>query len=126
MSSLNIQSSYTFAFAAPMIDSEEKEIMKRLMAYGVMPTGNKSIDKAKLRQIEEKKAKEQNLVTGKFLTVSRGEEEKIQERKKERRDLANPQKIKDKNERQLGADILGQQIYLAIKMKDKKKKDQVA
>ena len=96
------------------------------MAYGVMPTGNKSIDKAKLRQIEEKKAKEQNLVTGKFLTVSRGEEEKIQERKKERRDLANPQKIKDKNERQLGADILGQQIYLAIKMKDKKKKDQVA
>ena len=126
MSSLNIQSSNTFAFAAPMIDSEEKEIMKRLMAYGVMPTGNKSIDKAKLRQIEEKKAKEQNLVTGKFLTVSRGEEEKIQERKKERRDLANPQKIKDKNERQLGADILGQQIYLAIKMKDKKKKDQVA
>ncbi|MCM1265821.1 MAG: hypothetical protein NC200_06445 [Candidatus Gastranaerophilales bacterium] len=124
--SLNIQSTYTFAFAAPMIDSEEKEIMKKLLAYGVTPTGNKSADKAKLRQIEEKKAKEENIVSGKFLTVSRGEEEKIQERKKERRDNMDVSKIKQKKERQLGADILGQQIYLAIKMKDEKKKKESA
>lgn len=78
----NIQSAYTFAFSAPCIDSEEKEIMKRLIAYGVMPTGDKATDKAKLRQIEEQKAKTEMVPTNKYLTVSSSEIEKFIEKRK--------------------------------------------
>ena len=53
------------------------------MAYGVTPTGNKSADKALLREIELKLAKLENCVSSKFLTVTRSEQEKIQEKKKE-------------------------------------------
>ena len=119
---LRISSNYTFAFKPPSIDEEEKEIMARLRMYGVIPTGDKSADKAKLRQIEEKKAKENNYVSGKFLTISRNEEEKIQEKKKELRKLNNTDGKTDKKspikpERE-GAKLRGEQIYLAIKMKN--------
>ena len=60
-------------------DNEHLEIMRRLRAYGVTPTGDKTTDKNKLREIELKKAKEENTVTNKFLTVSTSEQEKIQE-----------------------------------------------
>ena len=108
------------------IDTEEKEIMERLLAYGCTPTGDKSTDKAKLRRIEIQKAKEDNYVSDKYLTVSKAECEKIQEQKKSKRKLNNvvPEcNIKGrKPDRQVGAELLGQQIYLAIQMKSEKDK----
>lgn len=120
-------STYTFAFGAPSIDEEEKEIMSRLRMYGANPTGDKSIDRAKLRQIEERKAKENNFVSGKFFTVSRNEEEKIQEKKKEQRALGNPdyekesKKLARMEEKKRGAKLLGEQTYLVIQLKSDKK-----
>lgn len=115
--SVSCVSAYTFSYSLPSIDAEEEEIMRRLLAYGETPVGNKTIDKAKLHRIEEHKAKEENIVTPKYLTVSTNEQEKIQERKKERRKTDNPEldnKIQDKR---VGAKLLGDQIYFAIKMK---------
>ena len=116
---MNIQniSSYTFSFSLPQTDKEEEEIMRRLIMYGQSPTGDKTTDKAKLRRIELQKAKENNVVTGKFLTVSRKEEEQIQEKKKELRASGNPDKEKEAKKQELleqkkqGAEIQGQQIY---------------
>lgn len=122
---MNLEKSnfYTFSFGfAPVIDSEHKEIMARLRAYGESPTGDKATDRAKLRRIEEKKAKENNIVTGKFLTVSKGEEERIQERKKEKRDLSNPEKIQQKKEANDGAKALGEQLFLVTQLNNKKYK----
>lgn len=119
-------SSSFFGCSSTTIDSEEKEIMQRLLAYGYTPTGDKATDKAHLRRIEEQKAKEENVVSNKFLTVSQAECERIQERKKEKRKLDNivPEcNMKgQKPGRQVGAELLGQQIYLAIQMKSKEEK----
>lgn len=108
------------------IDTEKRDIMKRLLAYGYTPTGDKDTDKATLRRIELQKAKEDNCVSDKYLTVSRAECEKIQEQKKAKRKLNNvvPEcNIKGrKPDRQVGAELLGQQIYLAIQMKAEKDK----
>jgi len=99
------------------VDSEEKEIMRRLLAYGVTPTGNKITDKAKLREIELEKAKNSNIVLPDLLTVTRQEQEKIQKNKKDKR----KEQLKDpKAETFEGSKALGEQIYLAIKMKKKK------
>lgn len=117
-------SSYTFAFSLPQTDEEEKEIARRLLMYGETPTGDKGTDKAKLHRIEEQKAKENNSVTGKFLTVSRAEEERIQEKKKETKKLGNPDKTKSQLEhKKQGAKIMGEQIYQAIQMKKTWQKD---
>ena len=116
----------------PPIDSEEQEIMRRLLAYGCTPTGDKATDKAHLRRIEEQKAKEDNFVSNKYLTVSQAECERIQERKKAERKLNNPEQDSKKQskfpDKQIGAETLGQQIYLAIQMKsgkDKKRKPEM-
>lgn len=79
---IGIQSTYTFAFAAPYIDSEEKEIAARLMAYGATPSGDKATDRAKLRQIEEQKAKQESVPTNKYHTVKSTEIEKFIEKRK--------------------------------------------
>jgi len=101
------------------IDSEEKAIMDRLWMYGCVPTGDKATDKAKLRRIEFEKAKQDNYVSNKYLTVSAGECERIQERKKENRKIANPEKVPKKQDERLGDKLRGEQIYLAIQMKQK-------
>lgn len=75
----NISSS--FNLICP-IDSEEKEIMRRLLAYGIQPTGNKSTDYAMLHQIEKQKAKSENVASNKFYTVSSSEMQKMIEMKK--------------------------------------------
>ena len=102
------------------VDSEEKAIMDRLWMYGCVPTGDKATDKAKLRRIEFEKAKQDNYVSNKYLTVSAGECERIQERKKENRKIANPEKVPKKQDERLGDKLRGEQIYLAIKMKEKR------
>ena len=101
-------------------DSEEKRIAKRLLAYGIQPTFNKSTDRAKLHEIELKEAQNENSISNKFITVTRQEQEKIQEKKKEKRKETNPEASINSQKAQK---VLGEQIYLAIKMKQKKQSD---
>lgn len=85
----NIQSTYTFAFSTPYIDTEEQEIIVKLLACGETPTGDKTTDRAKLHRIEAEKAKQENTVSAnKFLTISTAEQENIQAKKKENKKLA--------------------------------------
>lgn len=114
-------SSFSYCPAVSGIDSEEKEIIKRLLAYGYTPTGDKATDKAHLRKIELEKAKQDNYVSDKYLTVSTAECRRIQERKKEKLKINNPEKKTDIHEKRQGAKILGDQIFQAIKMKQDKK-----
>ena len=101
------------------VDSEEKEIMRRLMAYGIKPTGDKTTDKAMLRRIELNEAKNNNFVTTKFLTVSKSEQEEIQRKKKEKKaEIEEPNKNVEKF---IGSTALGEQIYLVMQKKKKKK-----
>ena len=98
----------------PCIDREEQEILRRLLKYGIRGTGNKSIDKAKLHEIELREAQKENTISSKFLTVGKNEQEKIQDKKKEKKAETFPE-IKQKDAK--GAKTLGEQIYLAIQMK---------
>lgn len=97
-------------------DEEHKRIMRKLMAYGYRSTGSKSGDKELLRRIELKQAEMENCVSSKYITVSRGEQEKIQEEKKEKRVENNPELYQQTMQ---GQQILGEQIMLAIEMKKK-------
>ncbi|MCR5266843.1 MAG: hypothetical protein K6E29_09680 [Cyanobacteria bacterium RUI128] len=110
---------YSFSFAPmPSIDPEEKEIMDRLLAYGCTPTGDKTTDRAKLRRIEEEKAKQDNYVSNKYLTVSQAECQRIQDSKKEKRKINNPELSPQVQDKRQGAKFLGEQVFLAIKMKN--------
>ena len=55
------------------MDEEEKAIMRRLKQYGIKGTGRKSVDKAKLHDIELREAQNENCITNKFLTVTKSE-----------------------------------------------------
>lgn len=113
--SINRIHNYNFSgmvYLCSTVDSEEQRIAERLMAYGVTPTGNKTTDKARLHEIELKEAKKLNYITNKFLTVSTGEQEKIQEKKKEKRKEVNPELYPDTKKAEKA---LGEQIYLALK-----------
>ena len=111
---------YTCSFCSSggSVDEEEKRIMRRLLQYGIKPTGQKSIDKPILHEIELQKAKLEDYVSNKFLTVTKSEQEKIQAKKKEKRIERNPEKYTNSEQAQK---VMGEQIYLAIKMKKKKK-----
>ena len=111
---------YTCSFCSSggSVDEEEKRIMRRLLQYGIKPTGQKNIDKPKLHEIELQKAKLEDYVSNKFLTVTKSEQEKIQAKKKEKRKERNPEKYTNSEQAQK---VMGEQIYLAIKMKKKKK-----
>lgn len=104
--------------------------MKRLLAYGYTPTGDKDTDKATLRRIELKKATEDTCASDKYLTVSYAECVKIQEKKKAQKKQNDVSAVANINanikgkkpDRQIGAELLGQQIYIAIQMKSDAKK----
>ena len=98
-------------------DFEQQEIARRLLAYGIKPSGNKTADRAKLREIELRKAKDSNCILSNLFTVSNQEQEKIQNAKKEKRKELMPEIQPEKFE---GSKIKGEQIYLAIKMKKQK------
>lgn len=134
--SIEVINSFFSSFQPP-IDEEEKRIMRRLKQYGIKPSGKKSVDKAKLHEIELKEAQQLNYVTNKFLTVTKMEQEKIQDKKKVKRKENNPEldlkkeikKIESKNnnadkntdpERKVGATALGEQMWLSIQMKNTK------
>ena len=103
-------------------DPELLAIIRKLKEYGREPTGEKSVDKATLRKIEIEKAKQESCVTGKFLTVTRNEENNIQEKKKAKRKENNPKENVDIVKNEKAMQVMGEQIYLVIKMKQKKEK----
>lgn len=118
-------SNYTFAFCSTYIDAEERAIMDKLLSYGIKPTGDKATDKARLHKIEYEQAKSDNFISNKYLTITELELQKIQEQKKAKKKIANPEekKLKKMYEDKTGAQILGQQLYLATKIKSKKDKE---
>lgn len=97
------------------IDYEYMQIIRKLAQYGLKPTGSKSTDRARLREIELRQAEKESCVTTKFLTVTTEEQEKIQAKKKEKKAENNPDIYQNK----IGQEALGEQIMLAIKLKDK-------
>ena len=101
------------------IDYEYKQIIRKLMQYGLKPTGNKTVDKERLHKKELEQAEKETCVSNKFLTVTKAEQERIQEKKKEKRIESNPENYQHTMK---GQKILGQQIMLAIEMKQKKEK----
>ena len=119
--------SFSFSTCGYVADAEHAEIIRRLRKYGIKSTGNKSLDRQILHRLELKDAEKESGITTKFLTVSRGEQEKIQAKKKEKRIEKNPTNYPNSMK---GAKILGEQIMLAIKMKKeldkayKKRKDE--
>ena len=101
------------------IDAEWQAIIRKLKAYGKSSSGNKARDKELLNSIELDKVKQENIPSSKFLTISKSEQEKILEKKNDKKADANPELYQNT---QKGAQILGEQVYLAIQMKNKKKK----
>ena len=76
--------------------SNYKEVVRKLRELGVEPTGDAQIDKAKLRQVIEKK-------------VEKFELKKAEEKKKE-------EQLENLEESRVGAQILGEQnkIYFGL------------
>ena len=70
---------------ANVIDEEYKRIIRKLAQYGMRPSGSKTTDKMRLHERELQDAQKENCITSKFLTVTKAEQEKIQEKKKEKR-----------------------------------------
>ena len=98
------------------MDYEYMQIIRRLKMYGLSPTGSKSADKVRLHEIELREAKKENCVTSKFKTITKGEQEKIQNQKKEK--MAQTEQ-KSNPELMQGQTLLGKQIMLAINIKKK-------
>ncbi len=98
----------------PKPDAEWQRIINKLWDdYGIRSSGSKGLDKQKLHELELKKAENESCVSNKFLTVSKSEQEKMQAKKKEKKEENEVQKPENSN----GAEILGKQIFLAIQMK---------
>ena len=115
MAITGVNSSSNFNFFTAGMSDEAKQIISKLLAHGITPSGNKAVDRAKLHEIELKEAEANNCVSGDFLTITREEEEKIFENKIENRgQFCGPEEFNDSFQ---GATALGDQIYLAIKMK---------
>ena len=101
-------------------DAEHRRIIRKLAAYGYRSTGSKSGDIELLRRIELKEVQMENIVSSKYLTVSKQEQEKIIENKKEKRLEKNPEQTQNSMK---GQKILGEQLMIAIQMKKKKDLD---
>lgn len=87
------------------VDEEYKRIIAKLLEYGIMPSGNKSADKAKLREIEMQKLKTElgtsgkgNVNPAKYVTISAAEIEKIKEKlQSKKRDEEAPEMQEKRN-----------------------------
>jgi len=105
----------------------QKIITKLLLKYGIRSTGSKILDRQILRELELKEVKEKNgEVSEELLTVTKSEIDKIKQKIAEKKIKQNPKEFAE----QQGAQILGEQIYIAIQMKkdeeareNKKKRD---
>lgn len=104
------------------IDEEYKRIIRKLRMYGLNPSGSKTTDFERLREIELRILKTENTTSTKFITLSQSEQEKIQEKKHEQFAKNNcPNQLSDMT---IGQRALGEQLMLAIKMKKKLKNSQ--
>lgn len=119
--SINVDSNYTASFTIkPKPDSEWQKIINKLWNdFGIRSSGSKSLDKQKLHELELRQAEKESCVTCKFLTVTKTEQEKIQAKKKTKKE---ENKITPNSDNMKGAEILGQQIFLAIQMKQEQDK----
>lgn len=106
---------------AYVIDYEYQRIIRKLQQYGMKPSGSKTTDKMRLHERELQEAEKENCITSKFLTVTKAEQEKIQEKKKEKKMEAN--KLPETSDLYKGQEILGQQKMIAIELKKKKDKN---
>lgn len=119
--SIKVDSNYDAYFSVSKApDAEWKRIILRLWyKYGIKSTGSKSADKQKLHELELKEMQYETAVTSKFLTLTKAEQEKILKKKKDKRIENNPELYPNTRK---GAEILGQQIFLAIQMKQEQDK----
>lgn len=104
---------------ASIPDAEWQKIMERLWTkYGVRSTGNKTLDKLKLHELELKEAEALGEIANScnFITITKDELEKILRKKKVKKEQVK-NKVKQKDEITKSAEILGKQIFLAIQMK---------
>ena len=101
---MSINGISSFSLSGGGSDPELIAIMRQLRKYGIIPTGIKSTDKATLRRIEIQKA-----------------EQEIQENKKTKKKENNFSSKKDFEKTEKAMKTMGEQIYLAIKMKQKRK-----
>ena len=109
---LSIGSYYSFT---PKPDAEWQRIIERLWKnYGIRSSGSKALDKQILHEHELRDAEKETTPSGKFLTVTRFELEKIINKKNAKKAETEPKK--ETNETK-GAEILGMQIFQAIQMK---------
>ena len=97
-------------------DYEYIKIIRKMQQYGMRPTGSKSVDKRRLHEKELQEAQKETVVSSKFVTVSKSEQEKIQEKKKKKREEVDPKLYPDTTK---GQKLLGEQLMLAIQMKRK-------
>ena len=121
--SINSVSSSSFGCEGP--DYELIQIMRLLMIYGVVPTGNKATDKARLHDIELLRAKNQNEPSGKFFTISYKQEQEIIEKRRLLKYGSKENYKKEKGNKQTlkEDEILGKQIWAIIEMKKREEKD---
>jgi len=119
--SINVDSNYTAFFVTTKSkpDYEWQRIIDKLWNdFGIRSSGSKALDKQILHEHELRKAQEESEVTSKFLTVTKTEQEKIQAKKKAKKAECEQQKSEVSN----GAKILGEQIFIAIQMKQEQDK----
>lgn len=116
MTSISKIKCYGFYIQANRLDYEYKRILQKLKEYGMSATGNKDVDRARLKNKELEKVKDANYINPELLTVSVEEQVKIQGEKK--KDLNTD--IEQKETNKLGQQLLGEQLMIAINMKNKK------
>ena len=98
------------------LDLEYRRILQRLNEYGMTATGDKQIDKLRLKERELEEVQKGNCVNTEFVVVKPEEQREIlREKKEEKFEEKTKQLELDKR----GQEALGEQIYLAILMKDK-------
>lgn len=86
-SNIGISSVSCISSGGGSLDEEYKRIIEKLMSLGIMPSGNKSSDKAKLHEIELKQLKTELGTKGKgsvnpakYVTISSREIEQIKQK----------------------------------------------
>lgn len=84
-------------------DEEYKRIIAKLLELGIKPSGSKSADKAKLRQIEMQKLKTELGPTGsgttnpsKYVTISASEIHQLKEKLKSKKQDENTPEMQEK------------------------------
>ena len=124
----SVNSVSCFSCVGGSIDEEHKRIIEKLMALGITPTGNKSTDKAKLREYEMRQLKTELGSKGhgavnksNYLTISSEEIDRIRQKLQDKAKEEDPEFIEQKDacENKVGAE---QQALLNQHFLVKKKK----